>query len=97
MRKKYTSRKFSQQKNYITKKVYNINVYNKKVLSNNLFNKHVYRLYNKKVCKKDFTKKHFYDNNVYHIKLDKTLSSTTCVYPTQHVCNIHLYKKQLYQ
>ena len=68
MRKKYTSRKFSQQKNYITKKVYNINVYNKKVLSNNLFNKHVYRLYNKKVCKKDFSKKHVY-HNVYHYKI----------------------------
>ena len=64
-----------------TSKVYNINVYNKKVLSKNLFNKHVYGLYNKKVYKKDFTKKHVYDN-VYHIKLDKTLSSTTCVQHT---------------
>ena len=86
---------FHSSKVYITKKVYNINVYNKKVLSKNLFNKHVYGLYNKNVCKKDFTKKHVYDNNVYHIKLDKTLSSTTCGYPTQHECNIHLYKKQL--
>ena len=59
-------------------KVYNINVYNKKVLSKNLFNKRVFGLYNKKVYKKDFTKKHVYDN-VYHIKLDKTLFSTTCV------------------
>ena len=85
MRKKYTSRKFSQQKNYITKKVYNINVYNKKVLSNNLFNKHVYRLYNKKVCKKDFSKKTCLPQRLSHkirqnvIQHNMCVSNTTCV------------------